>query len=302
MKDCQRWGVAAVQAWCAARDGAARGGGARFGTYFSPPSTRWSSTRRLHRTNANLRRRLSACEAAASMAPFRCLPARCLLRRGPRMRPAGIERMHLIKLWSGVRTPSASIAQGREFEPPWERLAFGPACEIRAAGPAHLSNASQSLAWLAGAGSPWSPRANAQQPSAHDRPKHHRAQADAKQSCQSCRASAWMLGDMTPVGLEPTPFRTGALSQRLRPLGQSVLGASSGIRARTCAHAWLHVRSRAPTRASTACRSWAGLLKSEAHHPRAARRIEFRVAPRRPHSILPRPPSSAPPNEAGSAS
>ena len=28
---------------------------------------------------------------------------------------------------------------------------------------------------------------------------------------------------MTPVGFEPTPFRTGALSQRLRPLGQSVL-------------------------------------------------------------------------------
>jgi hypothetical protein len=28
---------------------------------------------------------------------------------------------------------------------------------------------------------------------------------------------------MTPVGFEPTPLRTGALSQRLRPLGQSVL-------------------------------------------------------------------------------
>ena len=28
---------------------------------------------------------------------------------------------------------------------------------------------------------------------------------------------------MTPVGFEPTPFRTGALSQRLRPLGQTVL-------------------------------------------------------------------------------
>ena len=28
---------------------------------------------------------------------------------------------------------------------------------------------------------------------------------------------------VTPVGFEPTPFRTGALSQRLRPLGQSVL-------------------------------------------------------------------------------
>ena len=29
--------------------------------------------------------------------------------------------------------------------------------------------------------------------------------------------------EMTPVGFEPTPLRTGALSQRLRPLGQSVL-------------------------------------------------------------------------------
>ena len=27
---------------------------------------------------------------------------------------------------------------------------------------------------------------------------------------------------MTPVGFEPTPFRNGALSHRLRPLGQSV--------------------------------------------------------------------------------
>ena len=30
--------------------------------------------------------------------------------------------------------------------------------------------------------------------------------------------------NMTPVEFEPTPLRTGALSQRLRPLGQSVLG------------------------------------------------------------------------------
>ena len=29
---------------------------------------------------------------------------------------------------------------------------------------------------------------------------------------------------VTPVGFEPTPFRNGALSHRLRPLGQSVLG------------------------------------------------------------------------------
>ena len=31
---------------------------------------------------------------------------------------------------------------------------------------------------------------------------------------------------VTPVGFEPTPFRTGALSQRLRPLGHSVLFGS----------------------------------------------------------------------------
>ena len=30
---------------------------------------------------------------------------------------------------------------------------------------------------------------------------------------------------MTAVGFEPTPLRTGALSQRLRPLGQTVLSA-----------------------------------------------------------------------------
>ena len=29
--------------------------------------------------------------------------------------------------------------------------------------------------------------------------------------------------EMTAVGFEPTPLRTGALSQRLRPLGQTVL-------------------------------------------------------------------------------
>ena len=34
---------------------------------------------------------------------------------------------------------------------------------------------------------------------------------------------------MTPAGFEPTPLRTGALSQRLRPLGQSVLLDASSI-------------------------------------------------------------------------
>ena len=30
------------------------------------------------------------------------------------------------------------------------------------------------------------------------------------------------VAKVTPVGFEPTPFRNGALSHRLRPLGQSV--------------------------------------------------------------------------------
>ena len=34
---------------------------------------------------------------------------------------------------------------------------------------------------------------------------------------------SWPTACMTPVGFEPTPLRTGALSQRRRPLGQSVL-------------------------------------------------------------------------------
>ena len=33
-------------------------------------------------------------------------------------------------------------------------------------------------------------------------------------------------GKVTPVGFEPTPLRNGALSHRLRPLGQSVLGTT----------------------------------------------------------------------------
>ena len=47
--------------------------------------------------------------------------------------------------------------------------------------------------------------------------------------------------EMTAVGFEPTPFRNGALSHRLRPLGQTVLCESaqkshntSGAQARVC--------------------------------------------------------------------
>ena len=56
---------------------------------------------------------------------------------------------------------------------------------------------------------------------------------------------------MTAVGFEPTPLRTGALSQRLRPLGQTVLfkvsrhdWPSLGVSKRSvCCKTWLKSRS-----------------------------------------------------------
>ena len=36
------------------------------------------------------------------------------------------------------------------------------------------------------------------------------------------------------MGFEPTPFRTGALSQRLRPLGQSVYGIYRAFAIKLC--------------------------------------------------------------------
>jgi hypothetical protein len=44
---------------------------------------------------------------------------------------------------------------------------------------------------------------------------------------------------VTPVGFEPTPLRTGALSQRLRPLGQSVLVCEVGQTSRLPPSPWL---------------------------------------------------------------
>ena len=44
-----------------------------------------------------------------------------------------------------------------------------------------------------------------------------------KSMCRCLARSMPMFKEMTAVGLEPTPLRTGALSQRLRPLGQTVL-------------------------------------------------------------------------------
>ena len=37
-----------------------------------------------------------------------------------------------------------------------------------------------------------------------------------------CSSGGWIL-EVTAVGFEPTPFRNGALSHRLRPLGQTVI-------------------------------------------------------------------------------
>ena len=50
---------------------------------------------------------------------------------------------------------------------------------------------------------------------------------------------------MTAVGFEPTPLRTGALSQRLRPLGQTVLASANSIVLRVQRH---HERSRSVVR------------------------------------------------------
>ena len=35
------------------------------------------------------------------------------------------------------------------------------------------------------------------------------------------------MAQLTAVGFEPTPLRTGALSQRLRPLGQTVMATTA---------------------------------------------------------------------------
>ena len=46
-----------------------------------------------------------------------------------------------------------------------------------------------------------------------------------------CGEAYWktsIFAKMTAVGFEPTPLRTGAWSQRLRPLGQTVLPSCSG--------------------------------------------------------------------------
>ena len=53
---------------------------------------------------------------------------------------------------------------------------------------------------------------------------HSVALREAMQTILHVYQRAWDL-KMTAVGFEPTPFRTGAWSQRLRPLGQTVSAA-----------------------------------------------------------------------------
>ena len=54
---------------------------------------------------------------------------------------------------------------------------------------------------------------------------------------------------MTPVGFEPTPFRNGALSHRLRPLGQTVLSNQSKPSNASSPH--IHPRSKFTLRPSS---------------------------------------------------
>ena len=51
-------------------------------------------------------------------------------------------------------------------------------------------------------------------------PAQHSQHKNAQQHTQTQTS---YFTTMTHVGFEPTPLRTGALSQRLRPLGQSIL-------------------------------------------------------------------------------
>ena len=72
---------------------------------------------------------------------------------------------------------------------------------------------------------------HAQHPRAHHRRVRpaHTPTAHASSACGPCRAHTHsgrahaLCSHMTAVGFEPTPFRNGALSHRLRPLGQTVL-------------------------------------------------------------------------------
>ena len=98
---------------------------------------------------------------------------------------------------------------------------------------------------------------------------------------------------MTPVGLEPMPFRNGALSHRLRPLGQSVdvvkhasdythHNASSPV-PNVCPH-WL---TNCPQPESSSTRHHAKTVPShvhwEVHTLKTLALHQDREAPRTPH-------------------
>ena len=55
-------------------------------------------------------------------------------------------------------------------------------------------------------------------PDGHPEKSEHAPMFAAKE-----RGRQYQQREMTAVGFEPTPFRNGALSHRLRPLGQTVL-------------------------------------------------------------------------------
>ena len=72
---------------------------------------------------------------------------------------------------------------------------------------------------------------------------------------QRCCHSSCDAKEMTAVGFEPTPFRTGALSQRLRPLGQTVLGLHLLVHIAVPSDHRMHSARRAEHKLRTACNS-----------------------------------------------
>ena len=60
--------------------------------------------------------------------------------------------------------------------------------------------------------------------------KQTRARSEGKIHASTASVNAiGMRSKLTAVGFEPTPLRTGALSQRLRPLGQTVIKHTSNL-------------------------------------------------------------------------
>ena len=72
---------------------------------------------------------------------------------------------------------------------------------------------------------------------------------------QPCCHSSCDAKGMTAVGFEPTPFRTGALSQRLRPLGQTVSGLHLLVHIAVPSDHRMHSVRRAEHKLRIACNS-----------------------------------------------